>query len=167
MSQEQSNSVQALSASLTYRDPKGALGWLEKAFGFEIAFMVLDEDGNLGHSTMAFGASRFSVGGEWEADDMIGEARMRSPLSASGMNTQFMRVDLAGDLDAHCERARAAGARITQEPQDQFYGHRTYRALDPEGHVWSFGMPISVIPREAIERGRQWKIRQAGRVAED
>jgi uncharacterized glyoxalase superfamily protein PhnB len=154
-----------LSSSVFYRDPKAALTWLERAFGFEIAFMVLDDDGNLGHSQMVFGTGRVSINGEWEAPDMVGEARMRSPLSVEGVNTQFVRVDLAEDIDAHCERARAAGARITQEPRDEFYGHRTYRALDPEGHVWSFGAPIAVISDEAKARGAQWTIREADRAA--
>lgn len=37
--------------------------------------------------------------------------------------------------------AQAGGAVIEQELQDQFYGDRTYRAKDPEGHVWTFGRP--------------------------
>ncbi len=45
--------------------------------------------------------------------------------------------------DAHCERARQAGAVIQMEPTTQFYGDRTYRAVDPEGHVWSFGQTIT------------------------
>ena len=166
MSGAQPPAIAGLSSNIFYRDPKAALTWLEKAFGFEIAFMVMDDDGNLGHSQMAFGTGRVSIGGEWEAPDMVGEARMRSPLAVEGINTQFVRVDLAEDIDAHCERARAAGARITQEPRDEFYGHRTYRALDPEGHVWSFGAPIDVIPPEAVERGKQWKIHAAGQVKE-
>ena len=44
----------------------------------------------------------------------------------------------SNELDAHCARARSHGAVIVQEPADQFYGDRTYRAQDPEGHVWSF-----------------------------
>ena len=42
------------------------------------------------------------------------------------------------DVDAHFERARAAGAEIVQEPADQEYGDRRYDAKDPEGHFWSF-----------------------------
>ena len=42
------------------------------------------------------------------------------------------------DLDAHCERARAAGAEIFEEPGDQPYGDRRYGARDPEGHRWYF-----------------------------
>ena len=42
------------------------------------------------------------------------------------------------DVDAHCTRAREAGAEIIEEPADQPYGDRRYGATDPEGHVWYF-----------------------------
>jgi uncharacterized glyoxalase superfamily protein PhnB len=48
----------------------------------------------------------------------------------------YIAVD---DLDAHCERARAAGAEIVREPYDTDYGSRDYSARDLEGNVWSFG----------------------------
>ena len=44
------------------------------------------------------------------------------------------------DIDAHCERARKAGAEILQEPETKFYGDRTHRVRDPEGHIWTFGV---------------------------
>ena len=43
------------------------------------------------------------------------------------------------DPDAHHDRARAAGATIIRELQDQDYGSRDYSAKDPEGNIWSFG----------------------------
>ena len=42
------------------------------------------------------------------------------------------------DVDAHCARAREAGAEIIEEPGDQPYGDRRYGACDPEGHHWYF-----------------------------
>ena len=47
------------------------------------------------------------------------------------------------DADAHCERARAAGAVIATEPATQDYGEgywadRGYEARDLEGHHWWF-----------------------------
>ncbi|TIN58596.1 MAG: glyoxalase, partial [Mesorhizobium sp.] len=59
---------------------------------------------------------------------------------------------LKGGLDAHCEQARATDAGIIQEPADQFYGERQYRARDPEGHVWTFTHTIRSVPREEAER---------------
>jgi uncharacterized glyoxalase superfamily protein PhnB len=47
------------------------------------------------------------------------------------------------DVDAHCARARAAGAIVTTEPQttdygDEYWADRTYEATDLEGHHWWF-----------------------------
>ena len=47
------------------------------------------------------------------------------------------------DVDAHCERARAAGADITSEPRDQDYGQREYTVRDPEGHSWWIATPTA------------------------
>ncbi len=44
-----------------------------------------------------------------------------------------MIVCYVDDVDAHYAQAKAAGARVLSEPEDQFYGDRTYRAEDPEG----------------------------------
>jgi uncharacterized glyoxalase superfamily protein PhnB len=46
------------------------------------------------------------------------------------------------DVDAHFERARAAGATILEEPADQPYGDRRYAAEDPEGHQWFFAQHV-------------------------
>ena len=52
------------------------------------------------------------------------------------------------DVDAHCEHARAAGATIVKEPEDQFYGDRHYTAQDPEGHQWVFGQHVCDVSDE-------------------
>jgi uncharacterized glyoxalase superfamily protein PhnB len=41
-------------------------------------------------------------------------------------------VSAHGELDAE----------ILQDPETQFYGDRTYRAADPEGHIWTFGVTV-------------------------
>ena len=69
-----------------------------------------------------------------------------------GVNTQSVHIQLPADLDAHCERARKAGATILQEPEDQFYGDRTFRAIDPEGHIWTFGMTVEVLTPEQWDK---------------
>jgi uncharacterized glyoxalase superfamily protein PhnB len=76
---------------------------------------------------------------------------MLSPASLGGAGSQFLRIAVTEPIDQHCERARAAGARITQAPEDQFYGDRTYRALDPEGHVWNFSQKVKDVSVEQME----------------
>lgn len=130
----------SFSSALCYRDPKAALRWLEAAFGFEPFMVISDQQGNLMHSEMRFGGGVIMVGSEWSADH-------KSPANLGGKNTQTVHVHLPSDLDAHCERARKAGAEILQEPETQFYGDRTYRARDPEGHIWTFGQTVTVMTR--------------------
>lgn len=130
-----------LSSALCYRDPKAALRWLENAFGFEPFMVISDKEGALMHSEMRFGDGVIMVGNEWSADH-------KSPSSIGGKNTQTVHVHLSEDIDAHCARARAAGAEILQEPDTQFYGDRTYRARDLEGHIWTFGQTVKIVTRE-------------------
>ena len=140
-----------------YKDPLTALQWLEKVFGFEVTTLVTDPQGQLAHSEMTYKGGALNVGGEWEGP-IVGPARMRSPASVEGINTQFIRIHLEEGLDAHCERARAAGAQITDEPQDQFYGSRTYRVVDPEGHVWNFSQDVRVVTGEEMEKATGLKV---------
>lgn len=147
--------------TVVYDDPMAALRWLEKAFGFEVATLVTDADGKLAHSEMSFGDGAVSVGGPWRGAP-FGPAHSCSPASLGGAMTQFLRVHLEDGLDAHCERARAAGARIVAEPEEQFYGSRVYRAMDPEGHVWSFSQETRVVPIEEAEAASGLKIELAG-----
>jgi uncharacterized glyoxalase superfamily protein PhnB len=126
-----------LASAISYVDPNAAFVWLEKAFGFEPLMVLLDENDKIAHSEMTFGEGLIMVGSEWSENH-------RSPKNLSGKNTQSVHVQLARgeDIDAHCNRARKAGADIVQEPDDQFYGDRTYRARDPEGHIWTFGVTV-------------------------
>ena len=57
-------------------------------------------------------------------------------------------------MDEHCERARQAGAKIAMEPADQFYGDRTYMAVDLEGHHWTFAQSIKHLSKEEGESKR-------------
>jgi uncharacterized glyoxalase superfamily protein PhnB len=135
-------------SSVHYRDPKAALAWLEQAFGFEVSMAIdgPDDAPNMCHYEMSHdGRGRIMVGGEWTES-------VRSPASAGGVNTQCVHVQIPGDVDGHCERARAAGAAIVAEPEDQFYGDRTYRAADPEGHIWSFATRVREVSRSEAEQ---------------
>ena len=138
---------QVFTPSVTYRDPKAALAWLEQAFGFEVT-MAIDgppEAPAMCHYEMSCaGQGRIMIGGEWAE-------RVRSPASVGAANTQSVHVQLPGALDEHCARARAVGAVIAAEPEDQFYGDRTYRAMDLEGHGWTFGTRVRDVTRAEAE----------------
>jgi uncharacterized glyoxalase superfamily protein PhnB len=131
-------------SALAYKDPEAAIAWLEKAFGFDLSMAIRDDTGKMVHSEMSFGNGYIMVGDEWAEN-------IKAPASVGGANTQRLSVGLQGGLDAHCERAREAGARIAMEPNNQPYGARVYVAVDPEGHVWDFEAPAEAAP-DAMER---------------
>ena len=127
------------------------MAWLEKAFGFELVMLLEDADGAVAHSQMEFGDSYVMIGQEWSADH-------RSPKSVGGKNTQTVHIQLDTDIDAHFERAKAAGAVIDAEPTTQFYGDRTYRCRDLEGHIWTVSQTVASVSREEAEAASGLKI---------
>ena len=139
---------QAFIPSVIYKDQRAALRWLEQAFGFEPSMVLTDKDGNIAHAEMSFGDGVIMVGSEWPA----WKEWCKSPASANGANTQRIHVAVERDIDKHCERARAAGAVIAMEPADQFYGDRTYMAVDPEGHHWTFAQTVANTSIEEQEK---------------
>jgi uncharacterized glyoxalase superfamily protein PhnB len=145
--------VPPLSPLLFYRDAKAALDFLERAFGFETRLMVEDGQGGVIHSESLFQGHVVMV---CSAPPGSGAA---SPLDLGGRRTGSVHVQLQTDIDAHCERARAAGAKIKREPADQPYGDRVFTCLDPEGHSWSFGQEIAALTAEEMAKatGREIK----------
>ena len=133
--------------SVIYKDQRAALKWLEAAFGFEPSEVLTDAQGKIAHAEMSFGDGVIMVGSEWPAWDWC-----KSPASTGGKNTQRIHVRVEHDIDQHCARAKAAGAIIEMEPADQFYGDRTYLAMDPEGHHWTFAQPVKNVSVEDMEK---------------
>ena len=149
----------AVVPTVFYRNPLAAMDWLEKAFGFEPSILVTDAEGRVGHAEMTWRGAAIGVGGEWASPELLGPASLKSPASLGGAGAQFIRLFMDDGLDEHFRRARAAGARITQAPQTQFYGDRTYRALDPEGHVWNFAQKVAEVPIADMERATGLTVR--------
>lgn len=149
----------AIMSTVFYRDPMAALRWLGAAFGFDTALLVADKTGKVSHAEMAWRDGAVGVGGELTNPEMLGATRMVSPLALDGAASQFIHVELKLGIDAHCARARAAGGVIVQEPGDQVYGARTYRALDPEGHVSNFKQISAEAQPPDVEAARGLKVR--------
>lgn len=129
-----------------YRDPKAALAFLEAAFGFETTLCILDAEGKVAHAEMGFNGGRLIVG------PARGNTVIKSPVEIGGVSTASVNLDVT-DVDAHFARARAAGATIISPPTDQFYGARSYRVTDPEGHHWNVSQELREFRLEADMAG--------------
>lgn len=126
---------------LAYEDGPAAMDWLAKAFGFTERARWLDDEGRLSHGEM-----------QTDGGGLIMLAtptpHYQSPLHHRAhcesarrwhevpwvINGVLVHVD---DIDVHFARARAAGATILSEIEDDSPGKR-YRVEDLEGHRWMF-----------------------------
>jgi uncharacterized glyoxalase superfamily protein PhnB len=129
------NRVSTVIPAMRYRDANAAIEWLCKAFGFERHLVVPGENGTVAHAQLSFGNGMIMLGSARE--DEFGRL-VKPPRDTGGIGTQSTYV-IVEDADAHYARAKAAGAEIVMEVEDQDYGGRLYACLDPEGHLWSFG----------------------------
>src|SRR4051812_43628053 len=93
------------SSSITYERAAEAIEWLTRAFGFEVRLRVAGKDGKIEHSELVYGDAVFMIGDARRAQ----QSHRKAPSEVGGANTQniFLYVD---EIEAHCERARAAGA---------------------------------------------------------
>ena len=129
------NTVSTVIPAMRYRDANAAIEWLCKAFGFEKHLVVPGENGTVAHAQLSFGNGMIMLGSARE--DEFGRW-VKPPREAGGIGSQSAYI-VVEDADAHYARAKAAGAEIVMEVEDQDYGGRLYACLDPEGHFWSFG----------------------------
>lgn len=121
-----------ISPYLNYEDTGAMLDWLCRAFGLVERHALRGSDGKVTHAEMMLEDGVVMMG--------TPGPDYRNPRNL-GHSTQSLYV-YVDDVDAHCRRARAAGAEIIEEPSDQPYGDRRYGAMDPEGHRWYFASRI-------------------------
>ncbi len=130
-----------IAPNVFYDDPAHALEWLAKAFDFETRVSIPGPDGTIIHAEMQVADSAFMMSPAAAND------AWKSPRSLAGSVTQTLYV-YVDDVDAHCDRARDAGAKIDSEPEDMFWGDRTYVAEDLEGHRWTFAQRVRDVAPE-------------------
>jgi PhnB protein len=117
---------------LTVRDVTAALAWYERAFGFKTSFTLPGPDGKPVHAEMTHRKSVIMMGPE-------ALAYSKAPGKDGSPVSLYCYCD---DVDALCAAARASGAKVAEEPADQFWGDRTCFLVDPEGHQWTFATHV-------------------------
>lgn len=118
-----------------YADAPAAIDWLCRAFGFEKHLVVPEEDGTIAHAQLKFGNGMIMLGSAGD-DENGGTIKQSDEVDTAAAHAPYVVVE---DADDHCAGAKAVGAEIVMEPEDQPYGGRLYSCRDPEGHVWHFG----------------------------
>jgi PhnB protein len=120
---------------LSVRNGAQAIEFYKAAFAARVLFRVDDEGGTV-VAQLSAGESVF-----WLADESPEHLNF-SPDSLGGSSVRMvMTVD---DPDAAFQHAVAAGATVVWPVEDQPYGWRVGRIVDPFGHHWEIGKPLSV-----------------------
>ena len=117
---------------LLYEDAGEAMDWLIKVFGFTERTRSRQGDGPVQHGELQLVNGGVimvgSPGGGYRGPAKLGDV------------TQLVCVTVA-DLDAHRERAQAAGADVSAISRRANRAN-SYTVDDPEGHRWYFSEPL-------------------------
>ena len=126
-----------------YEDAGAMLDWLARVFGFDERARYIDKDGVVRQAEMLVGESELWFSGHgkgyWE--------------SKGGRPDLWIGV-WVDDVDAMCERIRAAGVEC-DEPKDQDYDVRNFSVKDPEGVSWGFMKRLGTgyVQKKSLEDG--------------
>jgi len=114
---------------VSYQNLAKAMAWLTNAFGFREYYRY--GDGPYGGQMWA---------GKVAIQVRQADKGQRSPRQL-GYGTQSLTI-FVDDVDAHCMCAKAAGARILEEPHETAYGEYQYAVEDLDGHHWLFSRHV-------------------------
>jgi uncharacterized glyoxalase superfamily protein PhnB len=132
----------SLAPYLFYADVQRAAQFMRgRGFGFRLVFTSPDPQGGLAHAQLAHEAGLIMIG--HAGGGGLGMVKRADALGALHAGVYVF----VADVDAHCARAKSAGAKVLEAPTDRPWGDRMYCALDPEGQVWMFAKPIAKISK--------------------
>jgi PhnB protein len=137
----------ALTTYLAVDDAAAAIDYYTRAFGAKELVRMDAPGGKIGHAELEIGDSRLML------SDPFPQSSTRPPQELGGTTASvFLYVE---DVDAVVRRAVDAGATVTMEVADQFWGDRFGTVTDPFGHVWSVATHVEdVSPEEMAERAK-------------
>jgi PhnB protein len=127
---------------LAVEDATEAIEYYTKAFGAKERVRMDTPDGKVGHAELEIGDSLVML------SDPVPQASTKPPKELGGTSVSvFLYVE---DVDAVVKQAVDAGASITAEVADQFWGDRFGTVTDPFGHVWAVATHVEDVPPEEI-----------------
>ena len=123
----------SVSPMLSVRKGARAVEFYKAAFDAAELFRIEGETGEV--------VARLSVGETdfWVADESPQHFNF-SPESIGGATARMVLT--VNDPDAVFDRAVKAGAKVIRLVEDQDYGWRVGRVVDPFGHHWEIGKPL-------------------------
>jgi PhnB protein len=134
---------------LTVDDGKGAIEFYKRAFGATERGRMEGPDGKIAHAELQIGSGVVML------SDKFPQSACQTPKELGGTTVAiFLFVD---DVDSVVQDAADAGATITMQPENQFWGDRLGQVTDPYGNVWQIATRVvDLTPEEIDQRGREF-----------
>jgi PhnB protein len=129
---------------LAVDDAAKAIDWYKQAFGATERFRMDGPGGTVGHAELQIGDSVLML------SDPFPQASTKPPKELGGTSSTVMLY--VEDVDAAVKKAVDAGATVTMEVSDQFWGDRFGSISDPFGHSWSIATHVEDVPPDEMEK---------------
>jgi len=138
--------VQAVLPMLVCRDVSAEIDFCKTSFNALEGARRPGPDGKVAHAALTINDAMIMIECEWPT-------LSSRPPEADGSSPVIIYVYVE-DVDLAIEKAVAAGAKMLRSAKDQFWGDRTVRIMDPEGHVWTISSRIE--ETTSSERKDRW-----------
>ena len=126
-----------ITPSLTVSDIESSLKFYQKAFGFEPAMVMRDDNGKATYADMNYKGKTVAM--------LLAEGCWDRTAQAPSTSKTAPAVSLyvyCDDVNALHQQAVESGAQVLCEPEDMFWGDRTTNLQDPQGYVWMFATKV-------------------------
>jgi PhnB protein len=134
-----------LTPALAVENAAEAIDFYKAAFGAKERMRMDAPGGKIAHAELEIGDSLIML------SDPFPQSNIKPPNEA-GTSTMSLFM-YSEDVDAAVKRAVDAGATLTTEPEDMFWGDRFGTVTDPYGHQWSIATHTRDLSPEEIEEG--------------
>lgn len=138
---------------LAVADAEAALAWYQEAFGAKVSARQLAPGGKVMHAAIEIGDSTVFL------SDVFPGSDLQEPLTlgGTGVNLHIHHPD----ADRLWQQAVDAGATVTVQLANQFWGERYGKLTDPFGHSWAIAAEADLTADEA-ERMQSQALRMLG-----
>lgn len=128
---------------LAVQNAASAIEFYQRAFSATELCRLHDPDGNIAHAEIQIGQARLMLADEYPEHNI-------SPQSL-GNSTVIIHLYVE-NVDAMVNQAVSAGATLVYPVEDQFYGDRSGRLVDPFGHIWILASQIEQLSMDEIQQ---------------
>ena len=127
-------------------DVEREVEFCQRVLGADVTVRRPGPDGHTVHAALALGDARIVLQAEFP--QLASRAPQRDGTSP------IVVLVYVEDVDRAVEEAAALGGSVLLPAQNQFWGDRTARVMDPSGHVWTLASRIE--DTTADQRRERW-----------